>query len=1462
MSKTRRNFLGIASTFLILCSSSFEVRGTTTEPQQVTLGWVASVDPTVVGYYVYYGTTNGVYGNKIDVGSNTTYTVTGLVPDSTNYFTCSSYNAAQVESVHTPQVTYVALGNLTVTAADASRPYGATDPVFTGTIIGLLNGDNITADYSTPATATSPVGAYPITPTLIDPGDVETNYVVTLVNGTLTVTQAAPIVTWTNPTPVIYGTALGPNQLNAMASVPGTFAYFPNNGVTLNTGANALSVIFTPTDAVDYTTLINAAGLIVLPASLTVTAANATRPYGTANPVLTGSVTGLKNGDNITATYSTTATASSSVGTYPVTPALVDPGSRSTNYTVSLANGTLTITQTAPTVTWTSPAPIVYGTALSASQLNATGNVPGSFAYSPANGAVLNAGTNILLVIFTPTDTTDYSNVTNTVSLVVSDATLTITANNRTKTYGQSVTFSGTEFTTSGLVNGDTVSSVTLVSSGTAPTAAVLGSPYTIVPSLAGGTGLTNYSISYSIGNLTISGAPLTVTASSQSKTYGQTVTFASGSTLFASSGLQNGETIGSVTLGVSANGGVATAPVSGSPYMITPSAATGGTFTANNYTISYANGTLAVSSAALTVTAKSRTKTYGQTVTFAGTEFTISGLVNSDGVTSVTLTSSGTAATATVTGSPYSIVPTAASGMGLGNYTISYANGTLAVNPAALTITANNRTKTYGQTATFTGSEFAATGLLNSDTVTTVTLTSSGAIATATMAGSPYSIVPGGAAGIGLPNYTINYINGILTVSGSTPIITWANPVSIVYGAPLAAAQLNATANVPGSFAYTPTNQSVLNAGTNMLSVVFTPTDMADYSTVTDTVSLVVSPAPLTVTASSFNRPFDTANPMFTGTIAGLTNGDQITATYNTTATATSPVGVYPITPSLADPADRQTDYSVSLVNGTLAVGQTAPIVTWSNSAPTVYGVPLSSNELNATANVPGSFAYTPTNQSVLNSGTNTLSVVFTPTDTADYSTMTSTVGLVVAPAPLTVTASGFNRPFDTVNPVFTGTVTGLTNGDNIKATYNCSATISSPVGTYDIAPNLVDPSSRQTNYVVNLIDGILVVGNPTETITWTNPAPVTYGTALTSIQLAATVNVVGSYSYDPTNGAELNAGTNTLSVVFTPADAVDYRSLTDSVTLVVLPAPLTVTAANTNRTYGQANPSFTGTLKGVTKGDSITATYSCGATMASSVGTYAIIPSLADPDNRLTNYSVSSTDGTLTVNPAKPAMTWTNPAPIIYGAALTSNQLNAVATVPGSLTYSLASGAVLDAGTNTLSVIFIPTDTVDYSNATNTVEMIVSPAPLTVTALNTNRLYGAANPVFVGTLTGLTNGDNITAAYTCSATTNSPAGMYEIVPSLVDMNNRLTNYTVSLTDGTLTIDYLLHADSASVGSGGAQMTISAVPGQTYEIQASTNLVNWVNLNAITADPSGILQFFDAAAQNCPQRFYRAVTQ
>src|SRR6202022_711619 len=86
-----------------------------------------------------------------------------------------------------------------------------------------------------------------------------------------------------------------------------------------------------------------------------------------------------------------------------------------------------TLAQAAPVITWAIPASIIYGTTLSATQLDATASVPGTFVYTPALGSVLTAGTDTLSVTFTPIETANYSTATATVQLIVSQATPAIT---------------------------------------------------------------------------------------------------------------------------------------------------------------------------------------------------------------------------------------------------------------------------------------------------------------------------------------------------------------------------------------------------------------------------------------------------------------------------------------------------------------------------------------------------------------------------------------------------------------------------------------------------------------------------------------------------------------------------------------------------------------------------------------------------------------------------------------------------------------------------------------------------------------------------------------------------------------------------------------------------------------------------------------------------------------------------
>jgi hypothetical protein len=260
--------------------------------------------------------------------------------------------------------------------------------------------------------------------------------------------------------------------------------------------------------------------------------------------------------------------------------------------------------------------------------------------------------------------------------------------------------------------------------------------------------------------------APLTITAQDASKVYGQTPVLSA----FDASALVNGETVGSVTL--VSTGQAATAGVLGSPYAIEASNATGGTFTASNYSITYVNGALTVTPAPLTITAQDASKVYGQTPVLSA--FDASALVNGETVGSVTLASTGQAATAGVVGGPYAIVPSNATGGTFtpSNYTISYVDGVLTVTPAPLIITAQDVSKVYGQTAELRG--FDVSALVNEETVGFVSMSSEGQSEMSSAEGGPYDIVPSNARGGSFTptNYSVSYVSGVLTVTPIAPPI------------------------------------------------------------------------------------------------------------------------------------------------------------------------------------------------------------------------------------------------------------------------------------------------------------------------------------------------------------------------------------------------------------------------------------------------------------------------------------------------------------------------------------------------------------------------------------------------------------------------------------------------------------------------------------------------------------------
>ena len=90
----------------------------------------------------------------------------------------------------------------------------------------------------------------------------------------------------------------------------------------------------------------------------------------------------------------------------------------------------------------------------------------------------------------------------------------------------------------------------------------------------------------------------------------------------------------------------------------------------------------------------------------------------------------------------------------------------------------------------------------------------------------------------------SLNAVLSGLFIDPAVPTVSWSNIGAITYGTPLSAVQLDATANVPGTFNYSPAVGTILGAGVDALSVTFTPTDTSDYTTATGTTAITVNKA------------------------------------------------------------------------------------------------------------------------------------------------------------------------------------------------------------------------------------------------------------------------------------------------------------------------------------------------------------------------------------------------------------------------------------------------------------------------------------------------------------------------------------------------------------------------------------------------------------------------------------------
>ena len=389
------------------------------------------------------------------------------------------------------------------------------------------------------------------------------------------------------------------------------------------------------------------------------------------------------------------------------------------------------------------------------------------------------------------------------------------------------------------------------------------------------------------------------------------------------------------------------------------------------------------------------------------------------------------------------------------------------------------------------------------------------------------------------------------------------------------------------------------------------------------------------------------------------------------------------------------------------------------------------------------------------------------------------------------------------------------------------------------------------------------------TPTIAWSNPADITYGTALSGTQLNAAASAVGSFVYTPASGTMLNAGNNqTLHVDFTPAETASYNNASKNVSINVLKANATITfTGDLTFTYDGSPKPVTATVDPAVSGlkisyTGVSVTYQRSTTPPTGAGQYQVDATL---DN--INYQASKVTATLVINKAPATLAFTgdltftydgSPKPVTAttdpaGVSITYNGSGAAPTNAGSYTVVASLTNANYVALNATGTLVINKATVSIWLGEQTSTYNGSPQPATV----------ATNPAFVSGAVITYTGVSVTYAQSTIAPIN--VGGYALAATLIN-----PNYEPAYTTGTLqilvanqTITFGPIANksialgsftpSATAGSGLPVSFTSLTPSSCSISVDPTTLVTSVNLLAagsctIQASQAGNSNYYAAA--------------
>ena len=628
-----------------------------------------------------------------------------------------------------------------VVVASKTKEYGSADPALTGTLTGFMPADNVIATYS--RVAGEAVADYAIT-AVLSPAAVLSNYNITNTPALLSITKKAASVS-----PIANSKVYGSNDPALAGTLAGflagdnvTAAYSRTAGETVGASPYTISAVLSPAAVLgNYDITYNTALFAITAKDASVVVASKTKEYGSADPALTGTLTGFMPADNVIATYS--RVAGEAVADYAIT-AVLSPAAVLSNYNITNTPALLSITKKAASVS-----PIanskVYGSNDPALAGTLAGFLAGdnvTAAYSRTAGETVGASPYTISAVLSPAAVLGNYDITyNTALFAITAKDASVVVASKTKEYGSAdPALTGT---LTGFMPADNVIATYSRVAGEAV------ADYAITAVLSPAAVLSNYNITNTPALLSITKKAASVSPIANSKVYGSNdpalagtlAGFLAGDNVTAAYSRTAGETVGASPYTISA--------------VLSPAAVLG------NYDITYNTALFAITAKDASVVVASKTKEYGSAdPALTGT---LTGFMPADNVIATYSRVAGEAV------ADYAITAVLSPAAVLSNYNITNTPALLSITKKAASVSPIANSKVYGSNDPALAGTLA--GFLAGDNVTAAYSRTAGE----TVGASPYTISAVLSPAAVLGNYDITYNTALFAIT-ARPITVTAN--------------------------------------------------------------------------------------------------------------------------------------------------------------------------------------------------------------------------------------------------------------------------------------------------------------------------------------------------------------------------------------------------------------------------------------------------------------------------------------------------------------------------------------------------------------------------------------------------------------------------------------------------------------------------------------------------------------